>query len=226
MTWRRGEQGFSFPSRASYVSGVPVEPETQPSIFTPRLVLHHISVPRLITLFEEPESGAIYDGCTYVNPHRELMDDQGPVRWRAAQVKGNAELNKWFMRWMVEKQSNEIVGSTSFHGAPDARGMVEIGLGVNPHFRGRGYAREALAGMWSWVSEQTDVAVLRYTVSSANVASVRLIARFGFEHTGVQLDHEDGPEEIYEMSAREFRQRFATRWWSDSASLRVDAKND
>jgi RimJ/RimL family protein N-acetyltransferase len=80
--------------------------------------------------------------------------------------------------------------------------------------------------MWSWVSEQADVRVLRYTVSAANVASMKLIAGFGFEHTGVQLDHESGPEEIFEMSAREFQKRFATRWRADSASLVADAPSD
>jgi RimJ/RimL family protein N-acetyltransferase len=211
---------------AGYVGGVPTESDTQPPIFTPRLVLHHVSAPRLITLFEEPESSAVYEGCTYVNPHRVLVDEPGLVRWRATQAKGDVALNKWFLRWMVEKHSDVIVGSTSFHGAPDARGMVEIGLGVHPEFQGRGFAREALVGMWSWVSEQADVRVLRYTVSAANVASMKLIAGFGFEHTGVQLDHESGPEEIFEMSAREFQKRFATRWRADSASLVADAPSD
>ncbi|MGC1419103.1 MAG: GNAT family N-acetyltransferase [Acidimicrobiales bacterium] len=205
---------------------MPTEPDTQPPILTPRLVLHHVSAPRLIALFEEPESSAVYEGCPYVNPHRVLVDEPGLVRWRASQVMGDVTLNKWFLRWMVDKHSGVIVGSTSFHGAPDARGMVEIGLGVHPEFQGRGFAREALVGMWSWVSEQADVRVLRYTVSAANVASTKLIARFGFEHTGVQLDHEAGPEEVFEMSAHEFRERFATRWWSDSKSIVVDAPSD
>jgi RimJ/RimL family protein N-acetyltransferase len=115
---------------------------------------------------------------------------------------------------MVLRSSKEIVGSTSFHGAPNAEGMVEIGLGVHPDFRGRGLAREALVGMWSWVVEEPGVQVLRYTVSAANLPSMKLIDGFGFTHIGVQNDAKDGPEQIFEMSASEFRRQHVARWIS------------
>jgi RimJ/RimL family protein N-acetyltransferase len=113
---------------------------------------------------------------------------------------------------MVLRSSKEIVGSTSFHGAPNAEGMVEIGLGVHRDFRGRGLAREALVGMWSWVVEEPGVNVLRYTVSATNLPSIKLIDSFGFTRVGVQNDERDGPEEIFEMSASEFRRQRAARW--------------
>ncbi len=110
---------------------------------------------------------------------------------------------------MVEKETREIVGSTSFHGPPDEVGMMEIGLGVHPSFKRRGYATEALTGMWSWVIDQPGVELLRYTVDPNNEASVAVIQKFGFTRVGQQIDLEDGPEDIYEMSANEFRQRFS-----------------
>jgi len=104
----------------------------QIDILTPRLILAHISGDRLITLFEDPENDSVYEDRDYSNPHRELVDHPGPLGWRVPQVKEDASLNKWFLRWMVLRSSKEIVGSTSFHGAPNAEGMVEIGLGVHP----------------------------------------------------------------------------------------------
>jgi [ribosomal protein S5]-alanine N-acetyltransferase len=186
--------------------------QTQPAIFTPRLVLHHISPRRLFMLFEDPENESVVEGCTYTNPHRVLIDDQGPVRWRAPQVKENPDLNKWFLRWLVLRETNEIVGSISFHGEPNADGMIEIGLGVDEGFRNNGYAREALLGMWSWASDEPLVKVLRYTVSATNLPSVKIVKGFDFDRVGVQMDKEDGPEEIYELTALEFRQRLATPW--------------
>jgi [ribosomal protein S5]-alanine N-acetyltransferase len=178
-------------------------------------VLEHIAADRLLLLFEDPENEAVYEDRAYSNPHRELIDFPGPLHWRAPQVKENLELNMWFLRWMVLRDVQEIVGSISFHGAPNDVGMIEIGLGVNGAFQGRGYAREALLGMWSWVVEQPGVEVLRYTVSATNVASMKLIDRYGFTHIGVQIDERDGPEEIFEMSAQEFRSRHAVPWRSD-----------
>lgn len=192
----------------SYAEQMPQDNVSEAVITTPRLELHHICVDDLLSLFETPDDVSIYEGKPYANPHRILMDGSGPLRWRVPQVKSDPSVNKWFIRWMVEKETREIVGSTSFHGPPDEKGMMEIGLGVHDDFQRRGYATEALIGMWSWVVDQPGVELLRYTVDPDNEASVAVIKKFGFERVGQQIDPEDGPEDIYEMSANEFRRRF------------------
>ena len=179
--------------------------DREPVINTPRLELHHLSVAEIISLFETPEDTWIYEGKGFTNPHRELIDSSGPLAWRVPQVKIEPQLNKWFVRWMVLKESREIIGSTSFHGAPDENGMIEIGLGVCLEFQRQGFAYEALAGMWGWVSMQNGVKTLRYTVAASNIASIALVNKFGFNHVGQQMDEVDGPEEIYELSVREFK---------------------
>ena len=172
---------------------------TEETIKTERLDLHHICAIDLVTLFEEPENGEIYIGESYTNPYRILMDEQGPLAWRVPHVKGDPRLNRWFVRWIVLRETGEIIGSTSFHGAPDATGMIEIGLGIHENFRNRGFAREALQGMWQWVLGDPSVKVLRYTVSVTNGPSIKIIQHFGFELKGQQMDEVDGPEDIYEM---------------------------
>lgn len=176
----------------------------EPVIYTPRLELHHICARDLITLYENPEDLSIYEERTFRNPYRELMDNKGPLGWRVPQVKIDPRLNKWFVRWIVLKESSEVIGSTSFHGAPDENGMVEIGLGINSEFQNLGYAKEALLGMWRWVLESPEIQVLRYTVSPENGPSISVIRYFGFAYAGQQIDDEDGPEDIYEISRRDF----------------------
>lgn len=177
---------------------------TQDVINTERLELHHICALDLITLFETPEDYSIYSDKPYKNPHRVLVDDQGPLSWRVPQVKDNPSLNRWFVRWIVLREIGVIIGSTSFHGAPDENGMTEIGLGVHENFRNRGFAKESLRGMWIWVLNDPSVKVLRYTVSIENAPSISIIESFGFELKGQQIDEKDGPENIYEMSREEF----------------------
>ena len=174
-------------------------------ISTPRLELHHVSVDELISIFERPEASWIYEGQDFTNPHRVLMDDSGPLAWRVPQVKVDSSLNKWFVRWIVLKSTREIIGSASFHGAPNEAGMIEIGLGFDPEFQGHGFGFESLLGMWSWVCNQGGVKVLRYTASATNAASITLVNKFGFKHIGQQIDEVDGPEEIYELSVEKFR---------------------
>ncbi len=167
--------------------------------------LHHIAADELISLFERPEELWIYEGKSFTNPHRQLMDESGPLAWRVPQVLVDPLINKWFVRWIVAIESREIIGSTSFHGAPNADGMVEIGLGISQNFQNQGYGFEALAGMWSWACTYPEVRTLRYTVSTDNAASIALVRKFGFGHIGQQIDEIDGPEEIYEMSAEDFK---------------------
>ena len=177
---------------------------TQPIIECERLDLHHLAADDLFTLHTDPEDESIYIENGYRNPHRVLMEGSSPVRWRLPQVMADASVNKWFIRWMVLRETNEIVGSVSFHGPPDERGMVEVGLGVHEKFQRRGFAREALLGMWMWASEQPGVKVFRYTVDPNNTASVGLIKGLTFTYVGQQIDEEDGPEDIYEMFVEDF----------------------
>ena len=177
---------------------------TQPVIECERLDLHHLAADDLITLHSDPEDSTIYRSHEYRNPFGVLMKGDSPVKWRVPQVLEDPSTNKWFIRWMVLRETNEIVGSISFHGPPDDRGMLEIGLGVHENFQRRGYAREALLGMWMWASEQPGVKVFRYTVDPNNTASVGLIKGLGFTYVGQQIDEVDGPEDIYEMSVDDF----------------------
>jgi RimJ/RimL family protein N-acetyltransferase len=183
---------------------------SEPVILSERLALHHIDSNDLITLLEDPTDQSIYFEKPYENPHGVLVRESGPLRWRVPQVKSNPELNKWFVRFIVLKNTNEIIGSTSFHSAPDQDGMIEIGLGIEENFRNNGFGTEAVSAMWKWVIEQPGVRTLRYTVSASNLPSISIINKFGFKHVGQQIDEEDGPEEIYEMSASDFRNTFCS----------------
>ena len=180
-------------------------------IQTERLDLHHIEAADLINLFENRNDAQALSGKAFTNPLRVLIDFQGPLAWRVPQVKESAEVNEWFVRWAVLRSTQEVIGSTSFHGAPDANGMMEIGLGVEAAFQRQGFGKEILQGMWGWVVKEPGVKILRYTVSPTNTASIALINSFGFNFMGEQIDEIDGPESIYEMSADVYRKKFLSR---------------
>lgn len=180
----------------------------QPLISTERLELHHIPADGLISLFEEKNDLLAIAGRDFTNPHQNLVTESGPLRWRVPQVKADPATNKWFVRFIVLQESGEVIGSTSFHGVPDENGMMEIGLGIEEAYRNKGFAKEALLGMWRWVCGEPGVKVLRYTVSPENIPSVKIIEGYGFEYLGQQIDEEDGPENIYEMSTDEFMKKW------------------
>jgi RimJ/RimL family protein N-acetyltransferase len=182
----------------------------QPLITTERLELHHIPADGLISLYEGKSDLLAIAGRDFTNPLQNLVLESGPLGWRVPQVKADPSTNKWFVRFIVLKESRIVIGSTSFHGAPDENGMMEIGLGVEEAYRNRGYAKEALLGMWRWVSGEPGVKTLRYTVSPENIPSVKIIEGFGFTYRGQQMDELDGPENIYEMSIEDFMKKWGT----------------
>jgi RimJ/RimL family protein N-acetyltransferase len=179
-------------------------------IEAPRLELHHISAQGIIELYENKDDVQAIAGRNFSNPHQVLVKESGPLGWRVPQVKEDSSVNKWFVRFIVLKESQEVIGSTSFHGVPDDEGMMEIGLGIEEPFRGNGYAKEALLGMWQWVSGFPEVKTLRYTVSPDNLPSIAVINYFGFEYKGQQMDEIDGPENIYEMGTEEFMAKWGS----------------
>jgi ribosomal-protein-alanine N-acetyltransferase len=184
----------------------------EPTIGTPRLELHHVGVEELLALARDPEAASICEGHEYSNPLRVLMDGHGPLPWRVPQVEADPRVNRWFVRFVVLRTTGTIVGHTSFHEPPDPGGTIEIGLTLHPSYRQQGLGTEVVRGMWSWSVAQPEVAMLRYTVSPTNHASVNLVERFGFARVGQQVDELDGPEDIYEMTADEFRERHAVPW--------------
>jgi ribosomal-protein-alanine N-acetyltransferase len=180
-------------------------------IQTDRLDLHHIEADDLIYLFEKRDDSKVLAGKSFSNPYRVLIDFQGPLATTVAQVRKDPTLNKWFVRWVVLRSTNEIIGSANFHSAPTENGVIEIGLDVETAFQRQGYGKEILQGMWEWVVTEPSVKILRCVVCPTNLASMALITSFGFNLMGEQIVEDNEVADVYEMSADEYRKKFASR---------------
>ena len=176
-----------------------------------RLDLHHIEVDGLIYLFEKRDDSKVLAGKGFTNPFRVLIDFQGLLAPRIPHIKEDPSLNKWFVRWIVLRSSQEIIGSTTFHDAPDENGAIEIGLDIESAFQRQGFGKEVLSGMWAWVVTEPSVKILRYVVRPSNIASIALINSFGFNLMGEQIEENNEVANVYEMSADEYRKRFTSR---------------
>lgn len=81
-----------------------------------------------------------------------------------------------------------VVGDCGWFGPPEDDGQVEIGYGVAASVRGRGVGRTAVALLVDWVAAQGATSV-RGEVLPGNEPSLRLLARLGFEDTGLRAGH-------------------------------------
>ena len=177
----------------------------EPTLRTDRLELWHLSIADMQEIMDNPDSRAVWTNKPFQNSFNVFVGDTGPLRWRLPQAKKDPSTNKWFVRLIIEKTSNNVIGSVSFHEPPNAEGVLEVGLAIVPAKQRNGYATEALIAMWTWATEHDEVKTLRYCVGVDNQPSQALIASLGFSRVGQQIDDIDGPEDIFEMSAAEFR---------------------
>lgn len=177
-------------------------------IATPRLDLHTVLPSEYAILAVDRADPRLWTDRGFTNPEGHLVADPGPLTYRFPRIEADPEAAPYLLRLAVLRSERVIVGSAGFHARPDEDGMIEIGLGVAPARRGRGFAREMLHGMWGWVVTMPGVRTLRYTVSTANAPSQAIIRSLGFAYRGQQEDEVDGPEDIFELSADEYRARF------------------
>lgn len=121
-------------------------------------------------------------------------------QYRAVQAVESPEDLPWITGVLWDEEEQAAVGQSGFHAAPDDDGMVEVGYGVDPAYRRRGYARAALELAIEHARSEPSVRTLRATISPDNEASLALIKQYPFVENGEQWDEDDGLELIFEMS--------------------------
>lgn len=85
---------------------------------------------------------------------------------------------------MLDRAAGQIVGSIGvFHADWEVR-SAEIGYGVGPGERGKGYATEALGAVARWVLTEGGIQRAWLTANTDNIASVRVAEKAGFRREG------------------------------------------
>jgi [ribosomal protein S5]-alanine N-acetyltransferase len=121
---------------------------------------------------------------------------------RLAEVDTDPSLLPWVARAMVLTDRNgvrRVIGSIGFHGAPNDTGQVEIGYHVEPAYRRRGFATEAVRALIDWAAGEHDVRRFRASVAPSNTPSLAIMSRLGFRQTGVRWDAIDGEQLTFEL---------------------------
>jgi RimJ/RimL family protein N-acetyltransferase len=98
----------------------------------------------------------------------------------------------WVMpKLVVIPAAAQIIGSIGFKSAPK-NGVVEIGYGIAPLARGRGYATQAVRQITAAAFATGKIDVVRAETVLDNYASQRVLQKTGFVHYGAGRD-DDGP---------------------------------
>nr|WP_232327880.1 GNAT family N-acetyltransferase [Kibdelosporangium sp. MJ126-NF4] len=88
-------------------------------------------------------------------------------------------LGEYGHRLVIERDSGLVVGSIGLFWPP-SDGRLEIGYGIVPSRRGRGYAAEATRALTEFALTSPDVDMVCATVELSNPASARVLEKAGF----------------------------------------------
>lgn len=118
------------------------------------------------------------------------------LQYRLAQLAVDPAIRLWLGRSMVldADRGPRVVGTIGFHGPPDERGRLEIGYSVDPGYRRRGLAHEAVRAMFDWAAVEHGIHHFVASIAPTNEPSLRLAAGFGFVRTGSHMAELDGLE--------------------------------
>jgi ribosomal-protein-alanine N-acetyltransferase len=84
---------------------------------------------------------------------------------------------------VIDRGGRVVVGSAGFVGPPTPTGSIEIGFGIDPDHRRRGYASEAAEALLGWALDQPKVRRVIATCERDNHPSVRVLEKVGMSRT-------------------------------------------
>jgi [ribosomal protein S5]-alanine N-acetyltransferase len=108
-----------------------------------------------------------------------LLQIYGP--WIAEDA-GRLGYGPWVL---VGRDEGFVVGSAGFMGKrPENGEPIELGYGVHPDYRNRGYATEATQALVEWALAQPPVERVVAKCDPANAPSVRVLEKIGMTRRG------------------------------------------
>jgi ribosomal-protein-alanine N-acetyltransferase len=146
------------------------------------------------------------EGLLRIALPKEPMDEalERFLSHRLGQMRRDPDVQRWLARALVLRDGVRVlVGNAGFHGEPGVNSAgepraLEIGYGIRPEYRRKGYATEAVAGLLDWARTQ-GIAHFVASVAPDNEPSLAIIHKLGFVRTGEHWDEEDGLEHVFQL---------------------------
>jgi RimJ/RimL family protein N-acetyltransferase len=126
------------------------------------------------------------------------LDTPPILRWLRRTLPRLGGYGSWLM-----VDTGEVVGACGYKGAPTPAGDVEVGYGVAPERRQRGYAGQASRLMLEAARADARVRALVAETAVGNVASQRVLAGAGFFKTGRGWDDDEGETIRWRLELRD-----------------------
>jgi [ribosomal protein S5]-alanine N-acetyltransferase len=156
---------------------------------TKNLSLIPCTIPHLEKLIESAEAFEAAFGWRVIEGYIEF---DGALEYLLGTLKSEDSNSEWPSYFFIHRADKALIGLGGYKGEPDENGSVEIGYGVAPAYRGKGYATEAAEAMIQNAFASDDVQmVCAHTLAEEN-HSVAILRKLGMEKVAEINDPEDG----------------------------------
>lgn len=160
----------------------------RPLIETPRLRLHPLPVDAARALVDDPEAAPAFLPAPPAPgwPSADLLE---VLPGYAEAAGADPSLVGWGAWLLVLRDDPTVIGDAGFHAPPDEAGEVELGYGLAPAYRGRGFATEAVEALCAHAFADPRTAAVVATTVPGNLPSARVLERCGFAPVELHGDH-------------------------------------
>jgi len=149
-------------------------------LVTDRTILFPIDIEMINAISNGTKNSFSEYYCNEEWPENDLKE-AFPVFEKLLTENGIDGFNVWLI---VEKKGNQIIGSAGYMGKPDNEGNIEIGFGIIPSKRGKGFCYEAVKALLEWGLCHDEVNGIIARCDKSNMVSRKTILKLGFEYLG------------------------------------------
>jgi [ribosomal protein S5]-alanine N-acetyltransferase len=113
-----------------------------------------------------------------------MMDeyDLGPyIQMYLEKLKSDPALLGWGVWFVVEKETNQVIGDIGFKGKPNAENTVEVGYGIKSSKQNKGYATEAVSKIIQWAFSFENVKKVIAECLVDNYPSIRVLEKLNMK---------------------------------------------
>ena len=168
-----------------------------PRIDTARLTLLPASAAHLQADLEGPTTLERALGIAVPPGWPPELYDADAIRWTMARLAEDPHERDWLMYYVVRRVMDGapdlLIGVSGFKGAPDPTGTVELGYGILPAHRRRGYATEAVLGLVGIAFNTPGVRLVIAHTLTTLAPSIGVLTKAGFQFAGEAEDPDAPP---------------------------------
>jgi ribosomal-protein-alanine N-acetyltransferase len=111
-------------------------------------------------------------------------DGRGLLSYYDYQLREDPSMLGWGL-WLIKHTAERVVfGSAGFKGKPNRDGAVELGYGISPNYRLRGYTFEAAQALVDWAFAHPEVEHINAECLPDNTGSARILEKLGMTRLG------------------------------------------